>query len=182
MLLERRPVIGGAAVTQPYCYCNQHQLALQADPTRPRNRGCRPHQCGRESADRIQKRARRFGPELLGWSVSIAANTSSLCLAPSASAQAPSPEPSAAGAAVNGTVLYEERVMVSDRRELWSESNNDYRYWRINLETREGREITSLPFFNSSGPNVYELADGRVFRALTLSGPRMARTSRRCSS
>jgi hypothetical protein len=58
--------------------------------------------------------------------------------------------------------------MISDRRELWSESNNDYRYWRINLDTRASREITSLPSFNSGGPNVYELADGRVFRALTL--------------
>jgi hypothetical protein len=74
----------------------------------------------------------------------------------------------AGGSDVLVPVLYEERIMISDRRELWSESNNDYRYWRINLDTRASREITSLPFFNSGGPNVYELADGRVFRALTL--------------
>lgn len=65
-------------------------------------------------------------------------------------------------------VLYEERVMVSDRRELWSKSNNDYRYWHIALDTGEAREITSLPFFNTGGPSVYELADGRVYRPLTI--------------
>ncbi len=74
----------------------------------------------------------------------------------------------AGGESVYVPVLYEERVMVSDRRELWSESNNDYRYWRIDLGSNEAREITSLPFFNSGGPNVYELPDGLVYRALTL--------------
>jgi hypothetical protein len=65
-------------------------------------------------------------------------------------------------------VLYEERVMVSDRRELWSKSNNDYRYWRIALDTGEAREVTSLPFFNTGGPSVYEMSDGRVYRPLTI--------------
>jgi hypothetical protein len=74
----------------------------------------------------------------------------------------------AGGEAVYVPVLYEERVMVDDRRELWSQSNNDYRYWKIDLATNESREIASLPFFNSGGPNVYEMSDGRVYRALTL--------------
>lgn len=74
----------------------------------------------------------------------------------------------AGGDAALVPVLYEERVMVADRRELWSQSNNDYRYWRVDLSTNERQEITSLPFFNTGGPNVYELEDGRVFRALTL--------------
>jgi hypothetical protein len=74
----------------------------------------------------------------------------------------------AGGEDVYVPVLYEERVMVMDRRELWSKSNNDYRYWRVNLESGSSREIASLPFFNTGGPNVYEMSDGRVFRSLTL--------------
>jgi hypothetical protein len=63
-------------------------------------------------------------------------------------------------------VLYEERVDVTDRSELWDKAANDWRLWNIDLETGAGREVSSIDWFSSSGPNGYELPEGQVFASI----------------
>lgn len=68
-------------------------------------------------------------------------------------------------------VLYEERSGISDRAELFGSAHNDWRFWRIDLATKKGTEITDFPWFATSGPPAFRIGDGQVHQSvLTLSG------------
>lgn len=67
-------------------------------------------------------------------------------------------------------VLHEERIGITDRTELFGSAHNDWRLWRLDLESQRAEEVTSLPWFATSGVDTFEMEEG-VFRPiLTLDG------------
>jgi hypothetical protein len=67
-------------------------------------------------------------------------------------------------------VLYEERTGITDRSQLFGAAHNDWRLWRIDLESGQGTEVASYPWFATSGVEAFTV-DGRTFiPILTLDG------------
>lgn len=67
-------------------------------------------------------------------------------------------------------VLHEERTDITDRTQLFGSAHNDWRFWRLDLETGEAEEVTSYPFFATSGPNSFQAGGQNYASILTLEG------------
>jgi hypothetical protein len=67
-------------------------------------------------------------------------------------------------------VLHEERATVSPRSELFGGAHNDWRLWRIDLESEQAEEVTTLPWFGTSGVGVFETPQATYFPMLVFAG------------
>lgn len=67
-------------------------------------------------------------------------------------------------------VLHEERTGLSDRAELFGAAHNDWRLWRVDLGARRAEEVTTLPWFGTSGVTVFETSEGVLVPILTFGG------------
>ncbi len=68
-------------------------------------------------------------------------------------------------------VLHEERTTsITDRTMLFGSAHNDWRLWRIDLETEQAEEVTSVPWFGTSGVTPFELPEAVYRPLLTFDG------------